>query len=165
MHGGTEVDENGAAGVSKHNVRGLYVPMNNASRPNFRNCGRDIAPYRQHFGFQQPSAFQPIAQRLSVDEFPRDVAGGSTGHATIAMFNQPSQGWMRDVFHGGDLALYANVLTAIQVQLQSYNVISRCAVQPRSSGCPKNYSLTTNGNFGANDIPPTQRSFYIGRHK
>ncbi len=165
MPGGAEVDENGAAGVSKHNVRGLYVPMNHASRPNFRDCSRDIAPYRQHFGFQQRSAFHPIAQRLSVYEFPRDVSGGSTGHATIAMFNQPSQGWMRDVFHRGDFALYATVLTGIEVQLQSYNVISRCAVWPRSSGCPKNCSLATNGNFGTNDVPPTQRSFYIGRHK
>src|ERR1035438_690791 len=165
MPGGAEVDENGAAGGSKHNVRGLYVPMNKASRPKFRNCRRDITPYWQHFEFRQRSAFQPIAQRFSVYEFPRDVSGGSTGHATITMFNQPSQGWMRDVFHRADLALYATVLTGIEVQLQSYNVISRCAVWPGSPGCLKNCSLTTNGNFGTNAVPPTQRSFYICRHK
>jgi hypothetical protein len=81
------------------------------------------------------------------------------------MFNQPSQGWMRDVFRRGDLALYATVLTGIEVQLQSHNVIGCGAVWLRSSVCPKNCSLTANGNFGTNGVPPTQRSFYIGRYK
>ena len=139
--------------------------MNNASRPNFRNGNRDIASYAQHFGFQQPSAFQPIAERLSVDEFPRDVSRVSTGHVTVAMLNQPRQVWMRDVLHRGDLGLYASVPSAIEVQLQSYNVICRGAVWPRSSGRPENCSLATNGNFGTNDVAPTQRSFYICRDK
>ena len=106
-----------------------------------------------------------MAQRLSVYEFPRDVSRAVTGQATITMFNQPSQGWMRDVLHRGDLALYTTLLTRIEIQLQSYNVIRRCAIWPRSSGCLKNYSLTTKGNFGTNDVPATQRSFYICRHK
>jgi len=166
MPGGTEVDKNGATGISKHNVRGLDVPMNNSSQPKCRNCSRDIASYREHFSVQQPSPdSQPVAQRLSFDEFPRDVARVSTGQVTIAMFNQPRQVWMRDVLDRGDLALYANLLIGMAVQFQSYNVISRCAVQPTSSGCPKNYSLTTNGNFGADDVPVTQSSFYFCRHK
>ena len=139
--------------------------MNNASRPNFRNCRRDIAPYRQHFGFQQPSAFQQNAQWLSVYEFPRDVSRVSTGHVTIAMLDQPSQVWMRDVLHRGDLGLYANVPSAIEVQLQSYNVIRGCAVWLGSSGRPENCSLAANGNFGTNDVAPTQRSFDICRDK
>src|ERR1017187_9172003 len=81
------------------------------------------------------------------------------------MFNQPSQGWMRDVFRRGDLALCATVLTGIEVQLQSHNVIGCGAVWLRSSVCPKNCSLTANGNFGTNGVPPTQRNFYIGRYK
>jgi hypothetical protein len=174
IFGRAEVNEDGAvrraehhvaAGGSKHDVRGLYVPMNNASRPNFRNGNRDIASYAQHFGFQQPSAFQPIAERLSVDEFPRDVSRVSTGHVTIAMLNQPRQVWMRDVLHRGDLGLYTNVPSAIEVQLQSYNVMCRGAVWPRSSGRPENCSLATNGNFGTNAVAPTQRSIYICRDK
>jgi len=72
---------------------------------------------------------------------------------------------MREVLHRGDLALYANGLTGIEVQLQGYNVIGRCAIGPGSSGCLENYSLTTNGNFGPNDVPLTQSSFYLCRHK
>ncbi len=138
--------------------------MNNASRPNFRNCSRDIASYRQHFGFQQPSVFQQNAQWLSLYEFPHDVSRASTGHVTIAMLNQPSQVRMRDVLHRGDLGLYGK-LPAIEVQLQSYTVICRCAVWPRSSGRPENCSLATSGNFGTNDVAPTQRSIYICRDK
>ncbi len=138
--------------------------MNNASRPNFRDCSRDIASYRQHFGFQQPSASQLNAQWLSLYEFPHDVSRVSTGHVTIAMLNQPSQVQMRDVLHRGDLGLYGK-LSAIEVQLQSYNVIGRCAVWPRSSGRPENCSLATNGDFGTNDVAPTQRSIYICRDK
>ena len=139
--------------------------MNNVSRPNFRNCRRDIAPYRQHFGFQQRSVFQQNAQGLSLDEFPRDVSHVSIGHVTIAMLNQPSQVGVRDVPHRSDLALYANVLTAIEVQLQSYNIVRRYTVWPRSSGRPKNCSLTANGNFGTYAVAPTQRGFYICRVK
>jgi hypothetical protein len=144
-----------------HDVRGLDVPMNNASRPNFRNCRRDIAPYRQDFGFQKVSVSQQNAQWLSVYKFPRGVSRVSTGHVTIAVLYQPSQVWMREVLRRGDLGLWANVPSAIEVQLQSYNVIRACAVWPRSSGRPENCSLATNGNFGTNNVAPTQRSFYI----
>ena len=139
--------------------------MNKASRPNFRNCSRDIAPYRQHFGFQQPSASQLNAQWLSLYEFRRYVSRVSTGHVTIAMLNQPSQVWMRDVLHRGDLGLYAKVPSAIEVQLQRHSVICRGAVWLRSSGRPENCSLAANGNFGTNDVAPTQRSFNICRDK
>ncbi len=105
------------------------------------------------------------AQRLSFYEFPRDVSRVSAGHVTIAVFNQLSQVWMRDVLHRGDLALYAKILSAIEVQLQSYNVIRSCSRWPRSSSRPKNYSLTTNPNFGTKDVAVTQRSFYIRGHK
>jgi hypothetical protein len=53
----------------------------------------------------------------------------------------------------------------MEVQLQSHNVIRRCAVRLRCSGCLKNYSLPTNGNLGANDVPATQSSFDICRLK
>jgi hypothetical protein len=72
---------------------------------------------------------------------------------------------MREVLRRGDLGMYASVLPAIEVQLQSNIVIRRCAVWPRSSRRPKNCSLTTNGNFGTNHVAPTQRSFYIFRDK
>ena len=89
--------------------------MNNASRPNFRNCRRDIAPDRQDFGLQQRSVFQQNAQGLPVYEFPRDVSRVSTGHhVTIAMLDHPSQVWMREVLHRGDLGLYANAPSAIE---------------------------------------------------
>jgi hypothetical protein len=81
------------------------------------------------------------------------------------MLNQPSQVRMRDVLHSADLAPYANVLTGIEVQLQSYIVTRCCAVWPGSSGCPENYSLTTDANFGSDDIAVTQRRFDICRHK
>ena len=138
--------------------------MNNASRPNFRNCSRDIASYRQHLGFPQPSAFQLNAQGLSFYKFPRHVPRVPTGHVTIPMLNQPSQVGMRDVLHRGDLGLYGN-LSAIEVQLQSYNVICRGAVWPSSSGRPEDCSLATNGNFATDDVAPTQRSIYICRVK
>jgi hypothetical protein len=129
--------------------------MNNASRPNFRDCSRDIAPYRQDFGFQQRSVFQQNAQRLSVYEFPRDVSRVSTGHVTIAMLYQPSQVWMREVLRRDDLGLCANVPSSIEVQLQSYNVIRGCAVWPRSSGRSENYPLATSGDFVTNDVALT----------
>ena len=69
------------------------------------------------------------------------------------------------VLHRADLAPYANILTGIEVQLQGYIVTRRYAVWPRNSGCPENYSLTTNANFGTDDVAPTQRSFYICRDK
>jgi len=77
------------------------------------------------------------------------------------MFNQPSQGGMRDVLDRSDLALYANLLMGMEVQFQSYNVIRRTAVWLRNPGCPENYSLTANGNFAANAVPMTKSSFDI----
>jgi hypothetical protein len=139
--------------------------MNNVLQPNFRNCSRDIAAYGKHFGFQQWSGFQLSAQWLSFYEFPREVWCVSTGHVTTAMLNQARQVRMRDVLHRADLAPYANVLTGIEVQLQCYIVTRRYAVWPRNSGCPENYSLTTNANLGTDDVAPTQRSFYICRDK
>jgi hypothetical protein len=174
ISGRAEVDENGAAhgthhqvaaGVSNHDVRGLDVPMNNAPRPNFRNCARDIAPYRQDFGFQQRSVFQQKAQRLSVYEFPRDVSRVSAGHVTIAVLYQPSQVLMREVLRRGDLRRHASIRSAIEEQLQRYNVIRGCTVWPRSSGRPENRSLATNGNFVTNDVATTQRRLYIRRGK
>jgi hypothetical protein len=81
------------------------------------------------------------------------------------MFNQPSQVWMRDVLCCGDLSLYANVLTGIKMQFQSYNVGRRYTVWPRNPGCATNCALATNGNFGTNDKAPIQRSFCIRWHK
>jgi hypothetical protein len=77
------------------------------------------------------------------------------------MLYQSSQVWMREVLCGRDFGLYPNVLSAVEVQFQGYNVICGCAVWPRGSGRFKNCSLTANGNFGTNDVAPTQRSFYI----
>ncbi len=135
--------------------------MNNASRPNLGNCSRDIPPYRQDLGFQQRSVSQQKAQRLSGYEFPREVSRVSTGHVTIAMLDQPSQVFMREVLRCGDLGRYAIIPSAIEEQLQSYDIIRGCAVWPRRSGRPENYSLATSSNFGTNDVASTQRSFYI----
>jgi hypothetical protein len=100
---------------------------------------------------------------LSVYKLPCAVSRVSTGHLTISMFHQPSQSWMRKVLRHLDLGLYANVPSAVEVQLQGYNVIRGCAVWPRSSGRLENCSLATSGNFGTNDVAPIQRSFYICR--
>jgi hypothetical protein len=81
------------------------------------------------------------------------------------MLYQPSQVWMREVLRRGDLGLYANLPSAIEVQLQSYNVTRGCAVCPRSPGRPENYSLATSSNLVTNDVAPTQRSFYFSRDK
>jgi hypothetical protein len=72
---------------------------------------------------------------------------------------------MRDVLHRGDLALYADILIGMEVQLHSYNVIHRCAVWLGNPSCPKNCSLATNGYFGAHDEAPVERSFYLWSHK
>jgi hypothetical protein len=65
------------------------------------------------------------------------------------MFNQPGQAGMRNILDRGDLALYPNLLIAMEVQFQSHNVISRGAVWLQGSGCLEDYPLTTNGNLGA----------------
>jgi hypothetical protein len=54
---------------------------------------------------------------------------------------------MRKVLRRRDLGLYANVPSAVEVQLQGYNVVRGCAVWPKSSGRFENRSLTTSGNF------------------
>jgi hypothetical protein len=71
------------------------------------------------------------------------------------MLNQSRQAGMRDILNRGDLALYPNLLIAMEVQLQSYNVISRGAVWLQGSGCLEDYPLTTNGNLGADDESAT----------
>lgn len=72
---------------------------------------------------------------------------------------------MGEILGRGDLRLYETVFSAIEVHLQSYNVIHRCAVWARNSGRLKNRSLTTAANLGSNDVTQTQCSFYIGRNK
>src|SRR5215472_2756602 len=83
----------------------------------------------------------------------------------MAMFQQPSQIWMRQVFQRGDLALYAKGLRGIKMRLQSYEVTRRAAIWPRHSGRAKNCSLTTSSDFGADDISPTQSSIDFSGQK
>jgi hypothetical protein len=71
--GGAEVDECSASRIFQDDVRGLDIAVDNALRPDCLDRRRNVAPYRQHLGLQHPSGFQPFAQRLAFDEFPRNV--------------------------------------------------------------------------------------------
>src|ERR1700756_5407236 len=101
-----------------------------------------------------------MAQGLSIDKFPRHISRVPAAHYTVAMFDQASQARMRDLLHRADLALNANVVSGMKVQLQSDKVARRCAVGPRYPCCLEHGALAAHGNFGVNNVSPAQRGLY-----
>jgi hypothetical protein len=68
---------------------------------------------------------------------------------------------MRDLLHRRDFALHANVLTGIDVQLQSDKITGHGTVRPGLSGRFENGSLTTDGDLGSNDISLAESVLHI----